>query len=81
MEDGSGVIPSRADGKGPRSCRLHEHKTIKRQMTECACWSAKAVERLRGPSARFASLGMTRFAILPFSILVSLFSLHSQRET
>jgi hypothetical protein len=29
-------------------------------MTACALSLAKAIERLRGPSARFASLGMTR---------------------
>ena len=34
-------------------------KGITRYPTECACRNAKAIERLRGPSARFASLGMT----------------------
>ncbi|MEY2573921.1 MAG: hypothetical protein QOJ87_2134 [Verrucomicrobiota bacterium] len=36
-------------------------KSITPWPTECASHNAKAIERLRGPSARFASLGMTGF--------------------
>ena len=58
------VIPSRADGEGPRSCKLGGQKTIRPEMTVCSRGHAKAIERVRGPSARFASLGMTRVAII-----------------
>jgi hypothetical protein len=58
------VIPNRADGEGTRSCQLPLPRGSVRPLTEDALFYAKAIERERGPSARFASLGMTCVAIL-----------------
>ena len=58
------VIPSRGDGEGPRNCKLPLPRKSTRRLTEDAGWNAKAIERVRGPSARFASLGMTSVAII-----------------
>ena len=58
------VIPSRADGEGPHSWKLPLPRKSTRTLTENARRNAKAIARMRGPSARFASLGMTRVAII-----------------
>jgi hypothetical protein len=54
------VIPSRADGEGPPNCKLGYASENGGRYDVDAQPDAVAVERLWGPSARFASLGMTR---------------------
>ncbi|MEY2550750.1 MAG: hypothetical protein QOG12_894 [Verrucomicrobiota bacterium] len=61
------VIPSRADGEGPHSWKLPLPRKSTRTLTENDRRNAKAVERMRGPSARFACLGMTRVSVLLYS--------------
>jgi hypothetical protein len=53
------VIPSRADDEGPPSWNFDRANHNGRKMTVMAWHDAVGVERLRDPSARFASLGMT----------------------
>src|SRR3954469_7471416 len=50
------VIPSRADDEGPRSCNLDDQAKIGGRSDVGAVYGAKAIQRLRGPSARYASL-------------------------
>ena len=72
LDDGEGmqVIPSRGEGEGPRGCKLPLPRKPTRTLTEGACGNAKAIKRLSGPSAGFASFRMTRAVIFH-----SLFSL------
>ena len=55
------VIPRLAQrAEGPQCCNPATGN-ITRKPTECAGRFAEAIKRLRGPSARFASLAMTRY--------------------
>jgi hypothetical protein len=54
------VIPSRADGEGPPSRGSRHTKRIALDPTITFPIFAQACDRLRDPSARCASLGMTR---------------------
>src|SRR5436190_12452918 len=52
------VIPSRADGEGPRSCKLGHASVVKTEMRKTCCVSRKRRVRLGGPSPS-TRLGMT----------------------
>jgi len=54
----SAVIPSRADGEGPRNCNFRFQKRAKRDLTGHAIICAEATDRPWGPSPS-ARLGMT----------------------
>ncbi|MEY2510761.1 MAG: hypothetical protein QOE26_1524 [Verrucomicrobiota bacterium] len=58
------VIASGPDGEGPHSWKFAATAKITRTLTENARRNAKAIERMRGPSARFACLGMTRVSVI-----------------
>ncbi|MEY2575886.1 MAG: hypothetical protein QOF80_1373 [Verrucomicrobiota bacterium] len=51
------VIPSGPDGEGPHSWKLPLPRKSTRTLTENARRNAKVIERMRGPSARFAASG------------------------
>src|ERR1700731_2312650 len=71
------VIPSRADGEGPHSRSLRHTKKHHTRSDEDAVCFAQALDHWRGPSARFASLGMTScfdayqwsFRVEPFHVI------------
>jgi hypothetical protein len=58
-----GVIPSRADDEGPPSWKFRHTNQDRPKLTMNTWHNAVAFQRSRGPSARFASLGMTRLLL------------------
>jgi|GEM_PF-4752933 len=75
LDDGDGmqVIPSRGEGEGPRGWKLPLLQT-NANTDGGRLRNAKAIKRLSGPSARFASLGMTLAVIFHFLFSLPLLS-------